>query len=154
LPGIGPTLRGPAPVAEQAEKVDELVREVLGTEAGRAAPQRRRRERVGPGRPADAKVDPSRMQRFEEGELLGDDERRMVGQHHTAGADANPLGRGGQMGDQYGRRGAGDRREVVVLGDPEAVIAELLGTPRQGRRLRQRGRRAPPSGDDGEIEYR
>ena len=32
-------------------------------------------------------VDPARVQRLEQGELLGDHQRGVVGQHHATGAD-------------------------------------------------------------------
>ena len=44
---------------------------------------------VGAGRPADAEVDAPGMERLEHAELLGDDERRVVGQHDAARADAD-----------------------------------------------------------------
>ena len=37
-----------------------------------------------PGRAADAEVDPARVQADERPELLGDDQRRVVRQHHAA----------------------------------------------------------------------
>ena len=36
-----------------------------------------------------------------------------------------------QVGDQHGGRGAGDRGHVVVLGDPEPAVAQLLGAAGQ-----------------------
>ena len=44
--------------------------------------QRRGSRRVGARRPPDAKVDPPGMERLQHGELLGDDKRWMVRQHH------------------------------------------------------------------------
>ena len=63
-------------------------------DASSAAPQGERGELVGARRTPDPEVDPSGVQRLEHPELLGDRERRMVRQHHAAGADA------------YRRRGA------------------------------------------------
>src|SRR5436305_1178157 len=57
-------------------------------------------------------------------ELLGDHQRRVVGQHDPARADADALGGVGDVPDQHGRRRAGDPRHVVVLGEPVAVVAQ------------------------------
>jgi hypothetical protein len=59
-------------------------------------------------------------------ELLGDDERRVVGEHHAARPDPDLGGRGGELGRQDRRRRARDPRHVVVLGDPVARVAEAL----------------------------
>ena len=139
-------------IAEQAEQVDELVRKVLGTETLGAATQCRGGQRVGAGSPADTEVDTSRVQRLEQGKLLGDHEGGVIGQHHAARSDADAGRRGGEVGHQHRRRGAGDRRHVVMLGDPEAVVPEVLGAPREHGRLGQRGRRARTVGHHGEIE--
>ena len=104
----------------------------------RVAAERRRRHRVGAGRAADAEIDPPGVERLEHRKLLGDRERGVIGQHHAAGSDADALGGAGEMGDQDGWRGAGDGRHVVVLGDPEADVAELLGGLCQARRVGQR----------------
>jgi hypothetical protein len=112
---------------EQREELAELTGEVLRAEAGRRPAQRRRRHLVGPGRPADAEVDPARVERLEERELLGDDERRVVRQHDAAGADADPRGPRRDVGDEHRRARARDRGHPVVLGEPEARHAEALG---------------------------
>ena len=62
-------------------------------------------------------------------ELLGDHQRRVVRQHDAAGAEADRLGVGGDVGDQDRGRRAGDRADVVVLGVPDALVAEALGRP-------------------------
>ena len=43
------------------------------------------------------------MQCLEHAELLRDDERRVVGEHHAAGADADRRCRRGQVGDEHRR---------------------------------------------------
>ena len=53
-----------------------------------AMAERQRGQRVGAGGAADAEVDAAGMQRFEHLEALGDHQRRVVRQHHAAGADA------------------------------------------------------------------
>jgi hypothetical protein len=81
-----------------------------------------------PGAP-DAEIDPAGVEGFERAELLGDDERRVVRQHHPAGADADGLRASGDMPDEDGGRRASDARYVVMLGEPEAVVAPRFGVP-------------------------
>jgi len=64
----------------------DVLREVVDTGAAGPA-QYCRDDRVAAGRPADAQVDPARGVRLQEGELLGHDQRLVVGEHHPAGAD-------------------------------------------------------------------
>ena len=94
------------------------------------------------------------MERGERAELLGDDERRVVGQHHAAGADANRLGAVGDVLDQDGGRRAGDAGHVVVLGQPEAAVAERLRAAREVERLAQRVGDCPASPHGREVENR
>ena len=89
----------------------------------RVAPQRHPGPLVGPRRAAEPEVDPARVQRRQRPELLGDHQRRVVGQHDPAGAEPDRLGVGGDVGDQHRRRRGGDRRDVVVLGVPDPPVA-------------------------------
>ena len=96
---------------------------------------------IGARRSADAEIDPSRVQGFQGAELLGDDQRRMVGQHHPASPHADGGGSARDVADDHCRGGAGDAAHVVVLRHPIAHIAPTLGVPgkvegvgqRQGR---------------------
>ena len=45
--------------------------------------------RVGPRCAPEPKIDAAGKQRLQHLETLGDHERRVIGQHHTTGADAN-----------------------------------------------------------------
>ena len=110
---------------EEREQLLELLRQVVGAELGRAA-QRVRGDLVGAGGAPDAEVDPPGMERLEHPELLRDDERLMVREHHAAGADPHRAGHAGEVRDQHGRCGAGDPRHVVVLRDPVPQVAEPL----------------------------
>lgn len=67
------------------------------------------------------------MQGIKRAELLGDDQRRMVGQHDAAGADAYRPGAAGDMGDDDGGGGTGDARHVVMLGQPVSLVSQPLG---------------------------
>ena len=110
---------------------------LVGDSAGAVA-QRERRDRVGAGRPADAEVDPAGVGGLEQRELLGHHQRGVVGQHHAARADPDPRRRRGDQPDQHRRVGRGHRRHVVVLGQPVAVVAQLVGGPGQRQRRRER----------------
>ncbi|MGY2872979.1 hypothetical protein ACVW00_000169 [Marmoricola sp. URHA0025 HA25] len=75
------------------------------------------------------------VRRLQQRELLRDDQRRVVRQHHPARADPDALGGGGDQRDQERRVGRRDRRHVVVLGEPVAVEPRLvchLGQPASG----------------------
>ena len=100
-------------------------RERVGTVV--VAPQRLRRGVVGARRAAQAEVDAARIQRRQRAELLGDLQRRVVGQHDAARADADPRGAAGDVADQHRGGGAGDARHVVVLGQPVALVTQRLG---------------------------
>ena len=78
---------------EEREEVAQLLGELVGAERRGRPAQRGRGDRIGAGRASEAEVDAPGMQRFEHAELLGHDERRVVGEHHAARADADRLGR-------------------------------------------------------------
>ena len=108
--------------------------------------------RIGAGRPAEAEVDAVRVERGERAELLGDDERGVIGQHDAAGADADGFRAAGDVAEGDGGGGAGDAGHVVVLGEPEAAIAEALGVAGEIERAVERiGGRAALR-DGGEVE--
>ena len=130
------------------ERRDRVVVDAPG-----AVAQRVRRDGIGARRPADAEVDPARVGGLEQRELLGHDERGVVGQHHAARADPDPLGGRGDHRDQQRRVGGGHRRHVVVLGQPVPPVARLVGHPRQrpGRGQRVTRRLVRPDGH--EVEH-
>jgi hypothetical protein len=100
--------------------------------------QRAHRERIGARRAPEPEVDAARVDRLERADLLGDDEWRVVGQHDAARAHADRRGVGRDVAHEHDRRRARDALEVVVLGDPVAVIAEPLRVPREIPRGRER----------------
>jgi hypothetical protein len=122
---------------EVAEQLGELLREVVGHRAAAIALERERRARVGARRAAQAEVDTAGVHRGQQREDLGDLERAVVRQHHAARADADALRRRGHRRDQHLGRVAGEHRSAVVLGQPVAVVSELVGEPRQVDRVRQ-----------------
>ena len=97
------------------------------------APQRQRRDLIAPRRAAESEIDPPRKERLQRAELLGDHQRRVVGQHDAAGADADRRRAAGHVADDHRRRRAGDGRHVVVLGQPVALVAPALGVAARGR---------------------
>ena len=90
-PGVARTACPGCGLGEKALELQDVVRERLC--AHRVAAERAHGELVGARRPAEAEIDPSRMECLERPELLGDHERRMVREHDPAGADPDGRGR-------------------------------------------------------------
>src|SRR5674476_246184 len=63
-------------------------------------------------RAAQAQIDAAGKQRLQHLEALGDHQRRMVGQHHAAGADPDPAGHRGNLPDHEVGRRARDRCQI------------------------------------------
>jgi hypothetical protein len=80
--------------------------------------------------PTDAEIDPTGLERGEHADLLGDDDRLVVRQHHSAGSHPDPIGGGGDGRHQHGRRARADAGNGVVFGYPEAVVTQSLGSSR------------------------
>ena len=141
---VGVPLREAA--GEVGDQLGQELGEVLAVRALGAAA-----EGVGGGRvrargAADAQVDAAGGERLQHPELLGDDQRGVVGQHHTAGAEADGRRLARHPGQEHGGRRRGDARHRVVLGDPVAPVAEALDLPGEaqgaGQRVGGRGARA------------
>jgi hypothetical protein len=82
-----------------------------------------------------------------------------VRQHHAGAADADALGDGGDGGDEDFRRRADNGLVAVMLGQPEAVVAQRLAVLRQRDGVADGGAvRAADYGDglveDGEAQRR
>ncbi len=69
-----------------------------------AAAQRPGGDLIGTGGTPETQIDAARMQRFQRPELLGNDQRRMVGEHDPARADPDGGGGVGHMSDDHRRR--------------------------------------------------
>ena len=67
------------------------------------------------------------MQRLEGAELLGDQQRRVVGQHDAARTESDRGGVRGDVGDQHAGRRRRDRVHVVVLGVPDPAKSPSFG---------------------------
>ena len=127
---------------------------IVALAAVEPAAQRMRGGAVGAGRAAEPEVDPAGKQRLQHLEALGHHQRRMVRQHHAAGADPDAAGDRGDLPDhQVGRR-ARHRREIVMFGQPVADIAERVGVARQVDAVAQRHGGPGARGDDGKVEDR
>ena len=131
-------------------QVAHLHREVLGGVAG-VRVERARGPHVAARRAADAEIDPAGRERLQHAELLGHLERAVVRQHHAGAADADARrARGDRRHQDLGRR-ADDRRQAMVLAQPEARVAEALAVLGQRRACRGSPRlrccrRARPTG--------
>lgn len=89
-------------VVQKAGQLGQLLREFLRSFVQALGPAERRGSgSIRPGRAAQAQVDPAGGHRLQGAELLGDDERGVVGQHHAARAEADAGGVGGEVGEQH-----------------------------------------------------
>ncbi|MGY3462065.1 hypothetical protein ACVWW5_007515 [Bradyrhizobium sp. LM3.4] len=128
--------------------------EIVAFAAIEPATQRIGRGAVGAGGAAEAEIDAAGKQRLQHLEALGHDQRRVVGQHHAAGADADVLRHRRDLPDHHVGRWARDGGEVVMLGEPIADIAEPVDMTRQIDAVAQRRGGLCACCDDGEVEDR
>ena len=126
--------------------------EVVALAAIEPAPQGVSRGAVRTGRATETEIDAAGKQRLQHLEALGHHQRRVIRQHHPAGADADVLGHRRDLPDHHIGRGARDGSKVVMLGEPVADIAELVDMAGKVDALAQRRRRAGFRGDNGEVE--
>ncbi len=103
-----------------------LTREGVDAPALRPGLQRLRGHLVGPRRASEAEVDAAGREHLQHAELLGDLERRIMGEHHPARADADVARLARHLSDEDLRAGAREGIAVVVLGQPVAVIAQRI----------------------------
>src|SRR5205085_3653327 len=125
LAGDGADVAAGYRVAEIVLELEHVAREVVLVR-GEGSAERLRGSAVGAGGAAEAQVDAAGEQRLESAELLGDGQRRVVGEHHPAGADANVRRAGADISEGDGGRRAGDPGHRMMLRHPEAVVAEPL----------------------------
>jgi len=85
----------------------------------------------GARRAAEAEVDPVRIEAGQGAELLGDHQRRVVGQHDPAGPDADGLSAAGDIADDHRGRGAGTRPACCGARPPSSACSPA--PPRGGR---------------------
>jgi len=135
------------------DQLDDVARELLGI-AGEVAPHRPSRGLIGPRRAPEAEIDAPGEQRFKGSELLGDLQRRMVGQHDPARADANRRGSARDMAQRHRRRRAGDARHRMMFGHPESFVAEPLSVAGEVAGIVERDARVRALRDRREVQYR
>ncbi len=136
---------------EIVEELDHVLREAVDV-AGERAAERPRRRHVGAGGAAEAEVDAPGMEGGERAEGFRHHQRRVVGEHDAAGADADRRRAGGDMGDHHRGRGAGDAGHVVMLGEPVAAIAETLRMAGEVEGVAERRAGVTALGDGREVE--
>ena len=133
-------------VVQVADEVHDLLGEGLDVGGALGVGEREHGGVVAARRAPDAEVDAPGVERLQDGELLGDLEGGVVGEHDAAAADADAGGVREELADEDLRAGAGVGAGVVVLGDPVAGVAEALGGLGHGHGVAQgvRGRLAAP----------
>ena len=82
---------------------------------------------VRPRRAAQPQIDAPREQRVQRAELFCDYERVVIWQHYPARADTDGRGSMSDMRQHDCGRPAADPVHAVMLGDPEPLVALLLG---------------------------
>jgi hypothetical protein len=142
-PGLGrvgePGQGGEAPegmvvgqaILEQPEQLGQLRGEVVGSGLAAVALQREGRHRIGAGRAPDGEVDAIGEEAGEDAEALGHLQRAVVGEHHAAAAHADARRGHRDRADQDLGARPGEHRAAVVLGEPVAVVAEVVGEARE-----------------------
>src|SRR5215203_6659276 len=125
-------------LAGESKEFSETLRKVLRVEHLGGAAQGRGRDGVGARCTSYTEVDALRMQRLQYTEGLGHLERGVVGEHDPPCANPDPLRYASDLPDHDLRSRAGDARQVVVLGQPVAFVAELVSEPSKLERVAER----------------
>jgi hypothetical protein len=90
----------------------------------------------------DAQIDPAGSEIFQDSENLRDFEGAVVLQHHAAGAYANPLCGGQEIGYENLRRDARKQGAAMVFRHPKSLVSEVFSPAGQRNCVRKRfGRR-------------
>ena len=110
------------------------------------------RKLVGAGGASETEIDAAGEELGESSELLRDDVRRVVGKHDSAGGEANGFGRGSEMGEDEGGRGAGDAGRVVVLRYPDSFVSKALEVDGEVAGVIERGAGVASLFDSDQIE--
>ena len=105
------------------------------------------------GSAADSKVDPPGIQCFQGSELLGNDQRGVIGKHDAARTHAQGGGSSGNMANQDGGSGAGDARHVVMLGQPKPGKSPRLSVLREVETIAKSFRNGAVGADGRQIEH-
>jgi hypothetical protein len=116
--------------SQQGLQFHDIMGEILGGR-GQIRTQRARGSLIGAGGAAGPEIDAAPVKRFQRTELLCDDQRRMVWQHHAARSNTNGPGAAGDIADHHRGRSAGDAGHIMMLGEPEPLVIPAFGVLRQ-----------------------
>ena len=140
---VGAEEVGKALGVEEGAELGYLLREVVGHGRLAIATKGEGFELAAARSAADAEIDAVGEHGVQGAEDFGDLERGVVREHDSAGAHADARGLGGGAGDEDLGRGGGEEIHGVVLGVPEARVAELVDVASEvegvGEGLRRRG---------------
>jgi hypothetical protein len=146
--------RRPAPgtaCGQELHHLEHVVGEVVGIDV-QCAPQGERSGLVRARGAPQAEIDAPGEQRLQRAKLLGHLQRRVVRQHDAPGADPDARGARPHVADEHGGGRAADPGHVVMLGQPEPPVAQLLRVLRQLQRVPEGLRRRAALKDGSEIE--
>ena len=116
----------PALIAEVALQLEHVLGK--GVRGAGIAAERAHRDLVRARGPAQAEVDPPRVHRGQGAELFGNGQGRVIGQHDATRPQPDRPRLCSDVGDQHARRRRGDACDVVVLGVPDPLVAEVFRT--------------------------
>jgi hypothetical protein len=95
------------------------------------ATQRPHGSEIAAGSAAETEINAAGVESGKSPELLGHNERRVIGQHDAAAAHADGTGCAGYMPDENGRGGTGEAIDRMMLRQPETLVPPLLYVLRQ-----------------------
>ena len=137
--------------SHQCHQLGHILWEHLGR-AVQILAQRALKFGAGAGRAPEPKIDATRKQRIECAELLGNLERRVVGQHDPARADADGRGGVADMREHDRGRAPGNALHRVMFCNPEALAADLFRRLCQARRCAESVRYSAAFAHGDEVE--
>ncbi len=143
----------PAGGVEEGAELGQLLGEVVFGGGGALAFEGVGLELAAAGGATETEVDAVGEHGIEGAEDFGDLERGVVREHDAAGADADARGGGGGAGDEDFGCGASEQRHGVVLGVPEAGVAELVDVLGEGEGVVEGVGGGKAFGHGGLVEY-
>lgn len=141
-------------LVEEGQQLAHLAGKVVEHFCVAVALQRQRFHWTAAGCAPDTEVDSARVERVERAEDLRHLEGGVMRQHDAAGPDADSPGLRADAGQHDLGGGTGQGVHGVVLGHPEAAIAEFLYLSGQFNRILQGLRRSASCGNRGLVQHR
>ena len=148
--GVG--VLGPALGVQEGAELGQLLGEVVFVGCVAVAAESIGLKLAAAGGAADAEVDAVGEHRVERAEDFRNLERSVVREHDAAGAYADVLGGRGGAGDEDLGCGAGEEIHGVVLGVPEAGVAEGVDVLGERKGVRESVGGCEAGGDRGLVE--